>query len=86
VPASIVPYASSRLLALADAPVYVRHEIVHNHSVVQRLKSGGAVFVESAAEIPPGAWAVISAHGAAPTCIESWARAGGACSTPPARW
>ena len=54
------------LLALADAPVYVRHEIVHNHSVVQRLKSGGAVFVESAAEIPPGAWAVISAHGAAP--------------------
>lgn len=54
------------LLALADAPVYVRHEIVHNRSVVDSLVAQGAVFVESAEQIPPGAWAVISAHGAAP--------------------
>jgi len=54
------------LLALADAPVYVRHEIVHNRSVVDNLVARGAVFVESAGQIPPGAWAVISAHGASP--------------------
>ena len=54
------------LLDVSQTPVYVRHEIVHNRSVVDNLKSRGAVFVETAGQIPEGALAVISAHGAAP--------------------
>ncbi len=46
-----------------DAPVYVRHEIVHNQRVVDDLRSKGAVFVEDVDEIPAGAVAVFSAHG-----------------------
>jgi 4-hydroxy-3-methylbut-2-enyl diphosphate reductase len=45
------------------APVYVRHEIVHNRHVVENLKAKGAVFVEEIAEIPNGAHTVFSAHG-----------------------
>jgi 4-hydroxy-3-methylbut-2-enyl diphosphate reductase len=48
------------------APVYVRHEIVHNRTVVEDLKARGAVFVEDTAEIPAGATAVFSAHGVSP--------------------
>jgi 4-hydroxy-3-methylbut-2-enyl diphosphate reductase len=44
-------------------PVYVRHEIVHNKHVVDRLRARGAVFVDSVAEIPEGALTVFSAHG-----------------------
>jgi len=47
------------------APVYVRHEIVHNRSVVQALERQGAVFVEDLAEVPPEAPVVFSAHGVA---------------------
>ena len=54
------------LLALSPAPVYVRHEIVHNRSVVDGLRARGAVFVDEVCEIPEGALAVVSAHGAAP--------------------
>ena len=46
-----------------DAPVYVRHEIVHNQRVVDDLRSKGAVFVEDVDEIPEGAPVVFSAHG-----------------------
>jgi len=49
------------------APVYVRKQIVHNIHVVRRLEGLGAVFVEEAAEVPPGAVCVLSAHGVAPT-------------------
>src|SRR5271170_2796723 len=45
------------------APVYVRHEIVHNGYVVESLRAKGARFVESLAEVPRGAPAVFSAHG-----------------------
>jgi 4-hydroxy-3-methylbut-2-en-1-yl diphosphate reductase len=45
------------------APVYVRHEIVHNKHVVDSLKAKGAVFVEEIAEIPDGAVTIFSAHG-----------------------
>ena len=45
------------------APVYVRHEIVHNQAVVSRLKEKGAVFVEELEEVPEKAVAVFSAHG-----------------------
>jgi 4-hydroxy-3-methylbut-2-enyl diphosphate reductase len=54
------------LISLSDSPVYVRHEIVHNRAVVDALAARGAVFVESIDEIPPGSFAVVSAHGAAP--------------------
>ena len=47
------------------APVYVRHEIVHNRSVVQALERQGAVFVEELAEVPPESPVVFSAHGVA---------------------
>ncbi len=47
------------------APVYVRHEIVHNKSVVESLRAKGAVFVEEIAEIPNGGVTVFSAHGVA---------------------
>jgi 4-hydroxy-3-methylbut-2-en-1-yl diphosphate reductase len=45
------------------APVYVRHEIVHNRSVVERLQRMGAVFVEELDEAPEGARVIFSAHG-----------------------
>ena len=52
-----------RALALHGAPIYVRHEVVHNKSVVQDLKGKGAVFVEDLAEVPEGATLIFSAHG-----------------------
>ncbi len=53
-----------RALAIYGAPVYVRHEIVHNRYVVESLKRKGAIFVEELAEIPDtGAPVIFSAHG-----------------------
>ena len=54
-----------RALERYGAPVYVRHEIVHNRHVVDKLRRKGAVFVEDLAEIPAGACTVFSAHGVA---------------------
>ncbi|MFM8609199.1 MAG: 4-hydroxy-3-methylbut-2-enyl diphosphate reductase [Burkholderiaceae bacterium] len=45
------------------APIYVRHEIVHNTYVVNDLKTKGAIFIEDLADVPPGATLVFSAHG-----------------------
>ncbi|MBT9596012.1 MAG: 4-hydroxy-3-methylbut-2-enyl diphosphate reductase, partial [Vitreoscilla sp.] len=52
-----------RALTRFGAPIYVRHEIVHNTFVVNDLKSKGAIFIEDLAEVPPGATLVFSAHG-----------------------
>jgi len=52
-----------RALIKFGAPIYVRHEIVHNTYVVNDLKSKGAIFIEDLAEVPPGATLVFSAHG-----------------------
>lgn len=52
-----------RALKLYGAPVYVRHEIVHNKYVVEDLRAKGAVFVHELEEIPTGAITVFSAHG-----------------------
>ena len=52
-----------RALELYGAPIYVRHEIVHNKHVVDSLRRKGVRFVEQTAEIPTGAVAVFSAHG-----------------------
>jgi 4-hydroxy-3-methylbut-2-enyl diphosphate reductase len=52
-----------RALAQFGAPIYVRHEIVHNKSVVEDLRAKGAVFVEELDEVPRGATVIFSAHG-----------------------
>jgi 4-hydroxy-3-methylbut-2-enyl diphosphate reductase len=52
-----------RALAKYGPPVYVRHEIVHNRYVVERLKKMGAHFVEDLSEVPTGARTIFSAHG-----------------------
>ena len=52
-----------RALQKYGAPIYVRHEIVHNTYVVEDLRAKGAVFIEDLAEVPPGATLVFSAHG-----------------------
>jgi 4-hydroxy-3-methylbut-2-en-1-yl diphosphate reductase len=65
-----------RALQKYGAPVYVRHEIVHNGYVVEKLKAKGAVFVESLAEVPRGARTVFSAHGVARTVEEEAAALG----------
>ena len=56
-----------RALQRFGAPVYVRHEIVHNAVVVQDLRRKGAVFVDQLAEVPKGAPVIFSAHGVGPT-------------------
>jgi 4-hydroxy-3-methylbut-2-enyl diphosphate reductase len=52
-----------RALARFGAPIYVRHEIVHNTYVVNDLRAKGAIFIEELSEVPPGATLVFSAHG-----------------------
>jgi 4-hydroxy-3-methylbut-2-enyl diphosphate reductase len=52
-----------RALVLHGAPIYVRHEVVHNKFVVADLKAKGAIFVEDLAEVPEGATVIFSAHG-----------------------
>jgi 4-hydroxy-3-methylbut-2-enyl diphosphate reductase len=52
-----------RAIEIYGAPVYVRHEIVHNRFVVDQLKARGAVFVEDLCEVPDGATVIFSAHG-----------------------
>ena len=52
-----------RALDKVGAPIYVRHEVVHNRFVVEELQRKGAVFVDELAQIPPGSTVVFSAHG-----------------------
>ena len=52
-----------RALEIYGAPIYVRHEIVHNRTVVNGLRERGAVFVDHLSEVPEGATVVFSAHG-----------------------
>ncbi|MEI7036918.1 4-hydroxy-3-methylbut-2-enyl diphosphate reductase [Fulvimonas yonginensis] len=52
-----------RALESYGAPIYVRHEVVHNRYVVEKLRAGGAVFVEELHEVPDGATVIFSAHG-----------------------
>jgi 4-hydroxy-3-methylbut-2-en-1-yl diphosphate reductase len=53
----------NRALVVYGAPVYVRHEVVHNKTVVAELKSSGAIFVDELDEVPEGALVIFSAHG-----------------------
>ena len=63
-----------RALELFGAPVYVRHEVVHNKYVVDRLRNKGAVFVEELGEVPDDATVIFSAHGVAKLVREEAAR------------
>ncbi len=55
-----------RALELWGAPIYVKHEIVHNKYVVDELKNKGAIFIEDLAEVPLGSRLIYSAHGVSP--------------------
>jgi 4-hydroxy-3-methylbut-2-enyl diphosphate reductase len=65
-----------RALDKYQAPVYVRHEIVHNRHVVDSLKAKGAIFVEEIDQAPDGAHVVFSAHGVAKSVIRAAADRG----------
>jgi 4-hydroxy-3-methylbut-2-enyl diphosphate reductase len=68
------------------APIYVRHEVVHNRFVVDDLRARGAVFVDELDEVPDGAIVIFSAHGVSQAVQPRRRAAGSRCSTPPARW
>jgi 4-hydroxy-3-methylbut-2-enyl diphosphate reductase len=66
-----------RALQMHGAPVYVRHEIVHNKYVVDSLKAKGVVFIQEVSEAPPGdAPVIFSAHGVAKSVLEDAANRG----------
>ena len=73
------------LLDVTEAPVYVRHEIVHNRSVVDGLRSRGAVFVEATEQIPERR---VGRHQRPrrPPQVHREVAHGARSSTPPARW
>jgi 4-hydroxy-3-methylbut-2-enyl diphosphate reductase len=60
-----------RAIELFGAPIYVRHEVVHNRHVVERLRKLGAVFVEEIDEVPPGAHVIFSAHGVSRAVVDA---------------
>jgi 4-hydroxy-3-methylbut-2-enyl diphosphate reductase len=62
-----------RALELFGRPIYVRHEVVHNVHVVERLRTLGAIFVEELDEVPAGATVIFSAHGVS-SAVEAEAR------------
>ncbi|MBI2380822.1 MAG: 4-hydroxy-3-methylbut-2-enyl diphosphate reductase [Gammaproteobacteria bacterium] len=66
----------NRALELFGAPIYVRHEVVHNRYVVEDLRAKGAVFVEELDEVPAGATVIFSAHGVS-QAVRAEARARG---------
>ncbi len=63
-------------LRLYGTPLYVRHEIVHNHHVVNDFKNRGVIFVETLDEVPDAARLIFSAHGTSPEVLERARRRG----------
>jgi len=59
-----------RTLEVHGTPVYVLHEIVHNHHVVEDLKNQGALFIETLDEVPAGAVTIFSAHGVSTAVVK----------------
>lgn len=59
-----------KALALWGAPIYVKHEIVHNKHVVEDLKAKGAIFIEELKDVPNGSRLIYSAHGVSPAVRE----------------
>ena len=65
-----------RAIALFGAPIHVRHEVVHNRFVVERLRALGAIFVDELDEVPDGATVIFSAHGVSRAVQEEARRRG----------
>jgi len=65
-----------RAIELFGAPIYVRHEVVHNRHVVERLRNLGAVFVDELHEVPPNGTVIFSAHGVS-SAVENEAKSHG---------
>jgi 4-hydroxy-3-methylbut-2-en-1-yl diphosphate reductase len=65
-----------RALMLFGAPIYVRHEVVHNRFVVDSLRAKGAIFVDELADVPKGATVIFSAHGVSQAVREDAERRG----------
>ncbi len=65
-----------RALHKFGAPIYVRHEIVHNTYVVNDLKAKGAIFIEELSDVPPGATLIFSAHGVSKAVQQEAAKRG----------
>ncbi|HUG03080.1 MAG TPA: 4-hydroxy-3-methylbut-2-enyl diphosphate reductase [Steroidobacteraceae bacterium] len=65
-----------RAIELFGAPIYVRHEVVHNRFVVERLRNLGAVFVDELDAVPDGATVIFSAHGVASSVEQEAAHRG----------
>ncbi len=65
-----------RALEKFGAPIYVRHEVVHNKFVCDDLRAKGAVFIEELAEVPPGSTVIFSAHGVSRAVREEAAQRG----------
>jgi len=65
-----------RALELFGPPIYVRHEVVHNRYVVDRLRGLGAMFVEELDQVPEGATVIFSAHGVSSAVVSEAARRG----------
>jgi 4-hydroxy-3-methylbut-2-enyl diphosphate reductase len=65
-----------RALELFGSPIYVRHEVVHNRHVVERLRGLGAVFVEELDQVPSGANVIVSAHGVSRAVVDAAAQRG----------
>ncbi len=66
----------NRALAIFGAPIYVRHEVVHNKFVVDDLRSRGAIFVDELHEVPDDNIVIFSAHGVARAVREEAERRG----------
>ena len=74
-----------RALELFGAPIYVRHEVVHNKHVVDELRDKGAIFVEELHEVPDDSTVIFSAHGVSRS-VEAEAESRSCrCSMRPAR-
>ena len=65
-----------RAIEIYGAPIYVRHEVVHNRYVVERLRNMGAVFVDELDQVPDGAIVIFSAHGVAKAVVSEAERRG----------
>ena len=59
-----------RALQIYGAPIYVKHQIVHNSTVVRDLDNKGAITVENVADVPPNSKVIFSAHGSPPSDYE----------------
>ena len=75
-----------RALELFGAPIYVRHEVVHNRFVVDKLTRAGAVFVDELDQVPDNSNVIFSAHGVSQSVREAGDERGLKYSMPPVPW